>query len=83
MSSRRSQKGPLVRDQIFEYICRTAKEQRGIPPSVRSMAQAFHRGETTVRWHVNALIMEGKLAWTDGRLMVVDAEWIEPPYVSL
>lgn len=71
------------REEILLHICRVAKENNGVTPSARSIAAEMDLGITTVLTHITKLIAEDRLKWVDGRLMVIDAEWNEPPYVSL
>ncbi len=71
------------REEILRFICRYAKENNGVTPSARSIAAAFKLGKTTVLMHITKLVAEGRLAWVDDRLKVVDSEWIEPPNVDV
>ena len=71
------------REEILRFICRYAKENNGVTPSARSIAAAFKLGKTTVLTHITKLDAEGRLAWVDDRLKVVDSEWREPPYVDV
>jgi len=71
------------REEILRFICRYAKENNGVTPSARSIAAAFKLGKTTVLTHITKLVAEGRLAWVDDRLKVVDSEWIEPPNVDV
>lgn len=71
------------REEILRFICQYAKENNGVTPSARSIAVAFRLGKTTVLTHITKLVAEGRLAWVDDRLKVVDSEWIEPPYVDV
>jgi len=71
------------REEILRFICRYAKENNGVTPSARSIAAAFKLGKTTVLTHITKLVAEGRLAWVDDRLKVVDSEWTEPPYVDV
>jgi len=71
------------REEILRFICRYAKENNGVTPSARSIAAAFRLGKTTVLTHITKLVAEGRLAWVDDRLKVVDSEWRGPPYVDV
>jgi len=71
------------REEILRFICRYAKENNGVTPSARSIAAAFRLGKTTVLTHITKLVAEGRLAWVDDRLKVVNSEWIEPPNVDM
>lgn len=84
MSVQRSNDAEMTRrEEILRFICRYAKENNGVTPSARSIAAAFRLGKTTVLTHITKLVAEGRLAWVDDRLKVVDSEWIEPPYVDV
>jgi predicted transcriptional regulator len=71
------------RDRILQFVCRFAKENCGVTPSVRVIARNMHLGRSTVYVHLQILEREHRIAWVEGRLMVEDSTWEEPPNVDL
>ena len=66
------------RDEIYDYICEYADGHNGPTPSIREVAFHFRRSYSTVYRHIQQLVEECRLEWRDGKLIVVDAQWLPP-----
>jgi len=80
--SRAKQGGRTRREQILLFICDYAGERSGPTPSINEIAKQFHVSYSTAYHHVMRLGLEGKLQLRDGKLIVIGAEWYEPPDVA-
>lgn len=67
------------RDEIFDWMVDYADEKNGPTPSIREIAITFGLAYTTVYTHVLKLIRDGRVRQSDGKLVIIDSEWIPPP----
>jgi DNA-binding IclR family transcriptional regulator len=56
-----------------------AEGKNGPTPTIREISQAFGLAYTTTYTHVLKLIRDGRVMQSDGKLVVIDSEWIPPP----
>jgi len=66
------------RDEIMDYMIDYASGKSGPTPSIREIAIAFGFSYTTAYVHVLKLIRDGRVMQSDGKLVIVDSEWIPP-----
>lgn len=71
------------RYEIFEVLCDYAEDHVGNSPSFRDLlAELKKRGYkmtlSTLRIHITKLEAERVLERRDGKLIVIDADWIRP-----
>ncbi len=67
------------RDEIFDWMVDYAGEKSGPTPTIREISIAFGLAYTTTHTHVLKLIRDGRVLQSDGKLIVIDSEWIPPP----
>lgn len=71
------------RIEILEFICRFARENNGVTPSIRVIATNMGMGRGTVEVHLRKLHAEGRIGWVEGRLKVERSIWDPPEDVEL
>jgi hypothetical protein len=76
--TRRADRKTTRRDEIYDFVCTYADEKDGPTPTIREISISFGLAYTTVYHHVIKLIAERRLRQEDGKLIVVDSEWIPP-----
>ena len=79
MNRNRMTKRRTRRDEIFEFVIEYAETKSGPTPTIREISKAFGLAYTTTYTHILKLIRDGRVMQSDGKLVVIDSEWIPPP----
>lgn len=71
------------RAEIFEALCNYALVHNGNSPSVRDLLTELHNlgyeiGHGTLTHYLGTLENQGMLERRDGKLIIINSEWIPP-----
>ena len=62
----------------FQFIVAYALDHQGNSPSIMEIARELEICYSSTRHHVTRLIAKEKVAWRDGRIVVLGAVWSPP-----
>jgi hypothetical protein len=86
----RKPKKTTRRYQILQFIIDYADSHDGPTPSVLEIQRCFNRPEdgkrlhySTIREYIKDLIVDGRIRYEDGKLIVIGSDWLPPDdYIS-
>lgn len=67
------------REQVFAFIVQYKRDHDGLSPTAREIAEACFMHESTARYHLTQLALEGRIRLLERRgIEVIGGAW-EPP----
>jgi len=75
------------RDEIFEVLCDYADAHLGNSPSIRDLLKEMHKrgykmSKGTLQVHLVHLQADKRIDRVDGKLIVINSDWIRPEVFS-